>query len=64
MPVGWLIAATAAMAVLYSIYGQYHGTTLQTEAENVLYLTVHRTVWAMALGWVVVACYYGYGGKQ
>ncbi|XP_035683620.1 nose resistant to fluoxetine protein 6-like [Branchiostoma floridae] len=62
MLVGWLIAATAAMAVLYSVYGQYHGTTLQTQGENVLYLTVHRTVWAMAIGWVVIACYYGYGG--
>ncbi|XP_066293459.1 nose resistant to fluoxetine protein 6-like isoform X2 [Branchiostoma lanceolatum] len=61
-PVGWLVAATSAVAVLYSTYGLYHGTTLQTEPENVLYLTVHRTVWAMALGWVVLACYHGYGG--
>ncbi|XP_078614290.1 nose resistant to fluoxetine protein 6-like [Branchiostoma floridae x Branchiostoma japonicum] len=62
MTIGWLVAAASAMAVLYATYGQYHGTTLQTEAENVLYLTVHRTVWAMALGWVVVACHHGYGG--
>ncbi|XP_078580675.1 nose resistant to fluoxetine protein 6-like [Branchiostoma floridae x Branchiostoma japonicum] len=62
MTIGWLVAAASAMAVLYATYGQYHGTTLQTEAENVLYRTVHRTVWAMALGWVVVACHHGYGG--
>ncbi|XP_078581951.1 nose resistant to fluoxetine protein 6-like [Branchiostoma floridae x Branchiostoma japonicum] len=62
MTIGWCVAAAAAMTVLYSTYGQYHGTTLQTEGENVLYLTVHRTVWALALGWVVVACYHGYGG--
>ncbi|XP_066292100.1 nose resistant to fluoxetine protein 6-like [Branchiostoma lanceolatum] len=62
MPVGWLVAAASALAVLYSPYGLYHGTTLQTESENVLYITVHRTVWAMSLGWVVVACYHGYGG--
>eukprot|EP00058_Branchiostoma_floridae_P002589 XP_002588077.1 hypothetical protein BRAFLDRAFT_83078 [Branchiostoma floridae] len=62
MPIGWLVAAASAMAVLYSTYGQYSGTTFQTESENVLYLTVHRTVWAMAVGWMVVACYYGYGG--
>ncbi|XP_078581489.1 nose resistant to fluoxetine protein 6-like [Branchiostoma floridae x Branchiostoma japonicum] len=62
MTIGWLVAAASAMAVLYATYGQYHGTTLQTEAENVLYLTVHRTVWAMALGWMVVACHHGYGG--
>eukprot|EP00058_Branchiostoma_floridae_P006674 XP_002592162.1 hypothetical protein BRAFLDRAFT_88115 [Branchiostoma floridae] len=61
MTIGWFVAAAAAMTVLYSTYGQYHGTTLQTEGENVLYLTVHRTVWAMALGWVVVACHHGYG---
>ncbi|XP_066267576.1 nose resistant to fluoxetine protein 6-like [Branchiostoma lanceolatum] len=62
MPVGWLVAAASALAVLYSTFGQYNGTTLQTESENVLYLTVHRTVWAIALGWVVVACHHGYGG--
>ncbi|XP_066289065.1 nose resistant to fluoxetine protein 6-like isoform X1 [Branchiostoma lanceolatum] len=62
MTVGWLVAADSALAVLYSPYGAYHGTTFQTESENVLYMTVGRTVWGMALGWVVVACYYGYGG--
>ncbi|XP_066267362.1 nose resistant to fluoxetine protein 6-like [Branchiostoma lanceolatum] len=62
MPVGWLVAATSALAVVYSLYGMDHGTTPQTESENVLYITVHRTVWAMALGWVVVACHHGYGG--
>eukprot|EP00058_Branchiostoma_floridae_P017808 XP_002603297.1 hypothetical protein BRAFLDRAFT_71408 [Branchiostoma floridae] len=62
MTIGWLVAAASAMAVLYATYGKYHGTTLQTEAENVLYLTIHRTVWATALGWVVVACHHGYGG--
>ncbi|XP_078593512.1 nose resistant to fluoxetine protein 6-like [Branchiostoma floridae x Branchiostoma japonicum] len=62
MTVGWLVAAASAVAVLYATYGIYNGTTLQTQGENVLYLTVHRTVWAMALGWVVVACHHGYGG--
>ncbi|XP_066303333.1 O-acyltransferase like protein-like [Branchiostoma lanceolatum] len=62
VPVGWLVAAATALTVLYATYGKYNGTTFQTESENVLYLTVHRTVWAMAIGWVVVACYHGYGG--
>ncbi|XP_066295640.1 nose resistant to fluoxetine protein 6-like [Branchiostoma lanceolatum] len=62
MPIGWLVAATSAMAVVYSTYGLYHGTTLQTIYENVLYLTVHRTVWAITLAWVVLACFHGYGG--
>ncbi|XP_078686671.1 nose resistant to fluoxetine protein 6-like [Branchiostoma floridae x Branchiostoma belcheri] len=60
--IGWIVAASCAVAVLYSTYGLYQGTAFKTESEHVLYLTVHRTVWAMALGWVVIACYHGYGG--
>ncbi|XP_078656657.1 nose resistant to fluoxetine protein 6-like [Branchiostoma floridae x Branchiostoma belcheri] len=60
--IGWIVAASCAVAVLYSTYGLFQGTAFKTESEHVLYLTVHRTVWAMALGWVVVACYHGYGG--
>ncbi|XP_019618975.1 PREDICTED: nose resistant to fluoxetine protein 6-like [Branchiostoma belcheri] len=62
MAVGWLVAAASAVAVLYSPYGVYQGTAFKTEHEHVLYVTLHRTVWGMALGWVVLACYYGYGG--
>ncbi|KAI8518592.1 hypothetical protein Bbelb_046090 [Branchiostoma belcheri] len=58
----WLVAAASAVAVLYSPYGVYQGTAFKTEHEHVLYVTLHRTVWGMALGWVVLACYYGYGG--
>ncbi|XP_019636641.1 PREDICTED: nose resistant to fluoxetine protein 6-like [Branchiostoma belcheri] len=60
--IGWIVAASCAVAVLYATYGLYQGTAFKTESEHVLYLTVHRTVWAMALGWVVIACYHGYGG--
>ncbi|XP_035698599.1 nose resistant to fluoxetine protein 6-like [Branchiostoma floridae] len=62
MILGWLVAAASAVAVLYPTHGQYLGATLHTLSANALYLTVHRTVWAMALAWVVVACHYGYGG--
>ncbi|XP_019643423.1 PREDICTED: nose resistant to fluoxetine protein 6-like [Branchiostoma belcheri] len=60
-PLGWAVATATALAVLYGLYGTYHGTVM-TDSENAFYLTVHRTAWGMALGWVVLACFYGYGG--
>ena len=32
------------------------------KAENVLYGTLERLLWGMALAWVTYACHYGYGG--
>ncbi|XP_035683589.1 nose resistant to fluoxetine protein 6-like [Branchiostoma floridae] len=60
-PVGWAVATATALAVLYGLYGTYHGTVM-TNSENAFYLSVHRAVWGMALGWMVLACFYGYGG--
>ncbi|XP_066294089.1 nose resistant to fluoxetine protein 6-like [Branchiostoma lanceolatum] len=60
-PIGWAVSTAAALAVLYGLYGTYHGTVM-TNSESAFYLTVHRTVWALALGWLVLACFYGYGG--
>ncbi|XP_078687293.1 nose resistant to fluoxetine protein 6-like [Branchiostoma floridae x Branchiostoma belcheri] len=60
-PLGWAVATATALAVLYGLYGTYHGTVMNN-SENAFYLTVHRTAWGIALGWVVLACFYGYGG--
>ncbi|XP_072044016.1 nose resistant to fluoxetine protein 6-like [Amphiura filiformis] len=63
--VGWALAFAAGISVIYSTYTSYGNVTLQSEwsnAVNVLYGTFSRLGWSLALCWVVLACYYGYGG--
>lgn len=39
---------------------------LYKEPENLLltslYHTTYRTLWTLSIGWIVLACYFGYGG--
>ncbi|KAI8505979.1 hypothetical protein Bbelb_163320 [Branchiostoma belcheri] len=59
--IGWCTATATALAVVYGMYGVYNGAVL-TYSGNLFFVTVHRVIWAMAIGWMVVACYHGYGG--
>ncbi|XP_078664426.1 nose resistant to fluoxetine protein 6-like isoform X2 [Branchiostoma floridae x Branchiostoma belcheri] len=59
--IGWCTATATALAVVYGMYGVYNGAVL-TYSGNLFFVTVHRVVWAMAIGWMVIACYHGYGG--
>ncbi|XP_052090838.1 nose resistant to fluoxetine protein 6-like [Mytilus californianus] len=58
---GWLIAAVSACAVLYGVYDDVNGSRESREVSS-FYITVHRTVWGAAVGWVIFACAHGYGG--
>ncbi|XP_038070285.1 nose resistant to fluoxetine protein 6-like [Patiria miniata] len=58
---GWLAAAGLALSVVYGLYPTTH-TPPMTKAANIVYGSVSRFVWALALAWVVFACKYGYGG--
>ncbi|XP_022094565.1 nose resistant to fluoxetine protein 6-like [Acanthaster planci] len=57
---GWLVAAGMALSVLYGLYPSFH--TPMTKAANIVYGSISRFVWALALAWLVFACKYGYGG--
>ncbi|CAC5402097.1 unnamed protein product [Mytilus coruscus] len=58
---GWLIATVSACAVLYGVYDDVNGSRESRDVSS-FYITVHRTVWGAAVGWVIFACAHGYGG--
>ena len=60
---GWVCATAAAVGVLYGLYGIPNGYQF-TPAGDAIYRGLHRTVWAMALGWVIFACVTGNGGEK
>ncbi|XP_072029286.1 nose resistant to fluoxetine protein 6-like [Amphiura filiformis] len=59
---GWLITAAIAISVLYGNYPSLHGNYLPSLTANVIYASVSRFAWSIALAWIVFACKYGYGG--
>lgn len=59
---GWLTATAVGLLVVYGLYDS-SGFTQFSNDINALYLATHRTVWATAVCWVIVACATGHGGK-
>ena len=58
---GWCVAATINLAVLYGLYDVAHGKEL-TDGANAIYSSLHRVAWAVGLAWVIFACVTGHGG--
>lgn len=38
--------------------------SVDSDVENVSYMSLSKPVWALAVLWIIVTCYYGYGGNQ
>ena len=58
----WLFAFVSAVCVLY-IVDPYKDVG-PTHLGSVFYLGLHRVAWTFSLGWVVFACFHGYGGES
>ena len=60
--VGWLFCLGTTCAVIYGMYtdGDSH---VMSKWESVVFVAVFRTVWGVALCWVIFACATGHGGK-
>ncbi|XP_064617017.1 nose resistant to fluoxetine protein 6-like [Liolophura sinensis] len=58
---GWILTFTCNLAVLYGLYGHFNTEPLTSDV-SALYNTVSRTVWALGLAWLVIACSSGNGG--
>ena len=56
------MATTVALLVLYGLYDD-SGQPQFSNGVAALYNATHRTAWAAAVCWVIIACATGHGGK-
>ncbi len=56
----WGVATCVALCLVYGLYFTWHGHIPHT-AENVIYITFSKFLWACCLALVVFACHNGYG---
>ena len=63
---GWVVACTSGLAVLYGVYPYNHISDhmdqTMTMTETFFYDVFQRSVWSAAVAWIILACHWGYGG--
>ncbi|PRD30003.1 UNVERIFIED_CONTAM: nrf-6 [Trichonephila clavipes] len=57
----WCLSTAAGLTVIYLMWPANKGI-LPTAAEAAAYSALARTVWSLCIAWLILACYYGYGG--
>jgi hypothetical protein len=64
--VGWLLAAVGGIGVVYGLDFEAFRVRGEepTRAGHVAYISLHRMVWGICVGWVVFACAKGYAGTR
>jgi len=60
MMVGWVVSLTTIFLIIYAIDPDFRNN--QTENEYVIYQTLFRTCWSLALAFIVFASAKGWGG--
>ena len=62
----WQMSMLAMFAVVFGPASRMREDNLNTHTwtpfESVVYNCFHKTVWSLALGWIVFSCHKGYGG--
>ncbi|GFR89284.1 nose resistant to fluoxetine protein 6 [Elysia marginata] len=58
---GWAVACSVALAVVYGLFEDTNGHPISTEVAA-LYNALARIAWGAAVCWVIFACATGYGG--
>ena len=64
--IGWALAITIGVSVIYGLYGYYKDVPTITQggkAESLIYIGVSRFAWSVALAWVIFVCAVGHGGR-
>lgn len=59
--VGWTISLALLAAVIFTPYRAFKGEPV-SQLFSSLYLSLHRPIWAVCFGWLVVSCATGHGG--
>ena len=62
----WALSTVSALCVVYILDPGAYGYTKDypSLAASVAYNGLHRVAWAFALGWLIFACFHGYGGDR
>ena len=60
---GWALAATINMLVVYGLYWYTRGDVTLSNATQSFYNAAHRTAWGIGLSWLIFACITGHGGN-
>lgn len=64
MILGWTVAAVMELALVYGLYGHLQTGDYMNYHAAAFYNAVSRPLWAVGLGWVVIACVTGHGGNE
>ena len=62
---GWAFATATALAIVYGLY-PYIDVNKVPEIDpalSIIYGSMHRFAWSIAVAWVIFACAKGYGGS-
>jgi len=62
----WAIAFGIGLSCIFALdTHEYNATGTQpSQLARVLFNTFQRAGWAVALGWLIFACFHGYGGMM
>lgn len=58
---GWLTATFLLITLSYSTYFWVVGKWQYTRIESTIFHIVGPIIWSTCLGWIILACHYGYG---
>ena len=60
--VGWALAIFLCLCPIYGLYSTYHSEDELSHLATIIYYTFSRLSWSVGVGWVILACFAGYGG--
>jgi peptidoglycan/LPS O-acetylase OafA/YrhL len=59
---GWILSTTCALGLIFGPKDWFNPTNKIGRWEGVFYASFHRHLWAISIGWIILACVMGSGG--
>jgi len=62
--IGWILALSLLFVVVYGTDIAEYNENIEdpSKTSRVMFNSFHRVAWTAGLGWIVFACFHGYGG--